>query len=290
MAGQGRQKGRVEQFKHEGFLRHANFRWLKIAAVVCLVAIAAYALIDVHPRPRGGSWYGYLLGTIGALLIVWLTLLGIRKRAITEGRWSLKAWTSAHVYLGLSLIVIATLHTGFSFGWNVHTLAYGLMMLVIVSGLFGVITYGNLPRRMSENRGEITQKQILETIRSLDAQLHDAVQPLDSQESDIVRDSLENTAIGGNLFERLSGIHYTCGNTRAVRNWAQIRRTRFGAEGARLDQVSELLERKQEALGMARRHVRIRATMEIWLYVHVPATFALLAALTAHIVSVFFYW
>ena len=39
-----------------------------------------------------------------------------------------------------------------------------------------------------------------------------------------------------------------------------------------------------------RRHIRIRAALEIWLYVHVPATFALLAALTAHIVSVFFYW
>ena len=62
----------------------------------------------------------------------------MRKRAITRGRWSLKAWTSAHVYLGLSLIVIATLHTGFQFGWNVHTLAYALMMLVIVSGIYGI--------------------------------------------------------------------------------------------------------------------------------------------------------
>jgi hypothetical protein len=32
------------------------------------------------------------------------------------------------------------------------------------------------------------------------------------------------------------------------------------------------------------------ALMEIWLYLHVPLSFALLAALTAHIVSVLFYW
>ena len=30
--------------------------------------------------------------------------------------------------------------------------------------------------------------------------------------------------------------------------------------------------------------------LEIWLYVHVPLTFALIAALSAHIISVFFYW
>jgi hypothetical protein len=30
--------------------------------------------------------------------------------------------------------------------------------------------------------------------------------------------------------------------------------------------------------------------MQIWLYFHVPLTIALLAALTAHIVSVFLYW
>jgi hypothetical protein len=263
---------------------------LKVAAVICVVAIAAYLLIDVQPRPRGGSWYGYLLGTIGALLIVWLTMLGIRKRAITSGRWSLRAWTSAHVYLGLSLIVIATLHTGFSFGWNVHTLAYALMMLVIVSGLFGIYIYGRLPRQLSENRGETTQKQILETIRSLDSQLHDAVQPLDRQESDIVRMSLEKTNIGGNLVERLSGNYYTCGNTRALKAWGAIRRSRFGGEVLTMDQVGTLLARKQEALDLARRYARLKATLEIWLYVHVPATFALLAALTAHIVSVFFYW
>ena len=126
---------------HEGFLRHKGFFWGKIATLLCLIAIVAYMLIDVEPRPNGGSWYGYILGTIGALQILWLTMLGVRKRAITRKKWSLKAWTSAHVYLGLSLIVIATLHTGFQFDWNIHTLAYVLMMLVILSGIYGVSAY-----------------------------------------------------------------------------------------------------------------------------------------------------
>ena len=30
--------------------------------------------------------------------------------------------------------------------------------------------------------------------------------------------------------------------------------------------------------------------MDVWLFVHVPLTFGLLASLTAHVVSVFFYW
>jgi hypothetical protein len=44
------------------------------------------------------------------------------------------------------------------------------------------------------------------------------------------------------------------------------------------------------ALARLRQHLRIRGLLEIWLYAHVPLTFALIAALSAHIISVFFYW
>jgi hypothetical protein len=36
--------------------------------------------------------------------------------------------------------------------------------------------------------------------------------------------------------------------------------------------------------------MQTKALLQIWLYVHVPLTIALLAALTAHVVSVFYYW
>ena len=54
--------------------------------------------------------------------------------------------------------------------------------------------------------------------------------------------------------------------------------------------TNALLERKEAVLARVRRHLRIKALLEVWLYVHVPVTFALIAALSAHIFSVFFYW
>ena len=291
MARARRQGDRSDVSAHEGFLRHRGFKWLKVAIVLCLTATAAYFLVDVRPRPSGGTWYGYTLGTISALLIVWLTLIGIRKRAITSGKWSLKAWVSAHVYLGLSLLVLATLHTGFQFGWNVHTLAYGLMLLVIVSGIFGVTVYATLPTKLSENRGETTQRQMLEAIKALDQQLNTAAQPLDRRQADIVRLSLEHTDISGGFWARLTGIHPGCGTARAIRQWARERRqARPGADAQALEQIAALLDQKAKFLAQIRRHIRIRSVLEVWLKVHVPATFALLAALTAHIISVFFYW
>ena len=279
-----------EGTSHEGFLRHRNFKWLKIAAAVSGIAILAYLLIDVEPRPNGGSWYGYLLGTIGALLILWLTALGLRKRAITRKRWSLKAWTSAHVYLGLSLIVIATLHTGFQFGWNIHTLAYALMMLVILSGVYGIWAYAFLPSALSDNRSEMTAAQMIEAVESIDKQIQISAQPLSDEDSRVVLDSLGEDVFGGGLFRRLGGRPPKGGNVVALRIIRRRVAESDGEEAIALEQVSVLMQRKAGALNRIRRHVRIRARLEVWLYVHVPLTFALIAALSAHIVSVFFYW
>ncbi len=292
MAGPGRSGERSKgAIAHESFLRHRRFKWLKIALLLCLAATAGYVLIDVRPRPSGGTWYGYTLGAISALLIVWLTLIGIRKRAITPGKWSLKAWVSAHVYLGLSLLVLATLHTGFKFGWNVHTLAYALMLLVIASGIFGVTVYATLPAKLSENRGEVTQRQMLETLKSLDQQINVIAQPLSGEQANIVRLSLERTIIAGGFWARLTGWRPSCGNQQAIERLKRERRAvKSAPEDGLLDQIAILLDRKAQALRQTRRHIRLRSVLEVWLKVHVPATFALLAALTAHIVSVFFYW
>jgi hypothetical protein len=284
----GQQTSRQVSTDHEGFLRHRNFRWLKIAAGICLVAIIGYLVADVQPRPNGGSWYGYTLGTIGAALIVWLSLLGIRKRAMTRGAWSLKAWTSAHVYLGLALIVIGTLHTGFQLGWNVHTLAYALMMFVILSGIWGISAYATLPAALSNNREQLTQGQMLDALRAIDRQLNDAAQPLARRHADLVLTALDEGAFSGSLWQRLSG-NYAKSPTQAAIDGFNRADAQESADPA-IQRVEALLQRRRSQLERIGRHIRLKSLLEVWLYVHVPATFALLAALTAHIISVFFYW
>ena len=268
---------------HVSFLRHRGFRWLWVSLFVCAISIVGYLLADVEPRPNGGTWYGYTLGTIGAGLIVWLALLGIRKRRMTEGKWSLKAWTSAHVYLGLSLIVIATLHTGFQLGWNVHTLAYALMMLVILSGLYGIFVYALLPSAISDNRREMTKAQMLEALAAIDRQLENAAQPLGREDSDLVIAALEQDVFKAGVIARLTGSFSKCRTARAQKGLA-------GSGGDAIDKVRSLLRKRSAQLAQIRRHMRLRALIEVWLYLHIPATIALIAALTAHIISVFYYW
>jgi hypothetical protein len=275
---------------HESFLRHRGYFYLKFAVAVSFAAILLYAFTAPAPRHNGGTWLGYTLGTIGALLIVWLTALGLRKRAITAGHWSLKGWTSAHVYLGLALVVIATLHTGFQFGWNVHTLAYALMMIVIVSGVFGIYFYATIPERMSDNRAEKSTAQMLQEIAALDNDLREAAQPLGEQNAIVVQYAIERTKIGGGLFERLRSMHPSCATARALDDLKAAGAGSVRGQGDDLGPVTSLLERKTVLLERARRHIRYRALLELWLYIHVPVTFALLAALLAHIVSVFYFW
>lgn len=279
-----------EAAQHEGFLRYRAGYWGKMALGISITLIIMYLLIDIEPRHNGGTWLGYTLGTVGVGLIIWLTLLGVRKRAMTPGKWSLKAWTSAHVYLGLSLLVIGTLHTGFQLGWNVHTLAWVLMVIVILSGIFGITVYSILPRQLSSNRDETTEAQMLETVSDIDRQLFDAAQPLDAAGAAIVQDALDETAFDGGLRQRLSG-KYRGGSTARALSEFRVQSSEGGHPQDELyDRLEALLSRKLAALMRIRRHLRLKAMLQIWLYIHVPVTFGLLAALSAHIISVFFYW
>ncbi len=274
---------------HEGFLVYANSKYLKWAAALCLASIAAYIFYEPIDEHNGGTILVYILGTVGALLIFWLSWLGIRKRQY-GAHFRLTAWVSAHVYLGLSLIVVATLHTGFQFDWNLHTLAYALMIIVIVSGIFGIYAYARFPQLVSENRRGVSMDDLLTQIGDLDRECRQLAIGLPDEVSSLILKSCEETIIGGSIFRILRGKASNCPSDVAFAQLRALVSTVNQEHALNTRKLLVLTGKKCGVLVTIRRDIQLKALMDIWLRVHVPVTIALLVALTVHIISVFYYW
>lgn len=276
--------------RHRTILEYRHYRYLKITGALLLASILGYAVYTTPVGRYGGTPMGYALGMIGALLIVWLMWFGVRKRRYRVSGGNLQGWLSAHVYLGTALIVVVTLHTGFQIGWNLHTLAYVLMLTVIFSGFYGLYLYLRLPQRMTENLGEDTFDGIVLKISDIDRQARRIAVDMPDTINRAVQDSVHGTKIGGGALKQLSGRDKHCPTARAVALIQASVRNIGGDVAQRNKELYALMLRKQALVGRARNDVRYKATLGFWLYVHVPLSLALLAALAAHIVSVFFYW
>jgi hypothetical protein len=215
---------------------------------------------------------------------------GYRKRTYTRNQGHLQATLSAHVYLGLALLVIATLHTGFHFGWNIHTLAYVLMCLVIASGAVGTFCYIHYPRLMTRNRSSSSTADMLASIASLDGELRNAAMTLDDTSAALIRRTTEVTLIGGSWWRQLSGRYPNCATQRALALLDRGPREREPQREALVRTIRIRLDQRAFLLGRLRRDIRYKALMDAWLYLHVPLAFALLAALVAHVLAIFFLW
>ncbi|MDP4746133.1 MAG: hypothetical protein NWS22_15010 [Porticoccaceae bacterium] len=286
---------------HISFLNHANGRYFWVAIALVGASIVAYLLQEPHQTPNGGTWLGYTLGTMGALLILWLIYLGRRKRNFAAGWGTVRGWVSAHVYLGTSLLVVATLHTGFQFGINVHTLAYVLMCVVIVSGLYGVWAYRTYPEARNELKRSQTLDDIFLQLEDIDGQLKRDVSALAADIRGVVSSAIDRTEIGGGMYAQLAGVDSSkvmidgnvYPNTDQVRVVAWLVQRLSLAEGSETGKLSAVVRSygaRQKLLQVIRSDIRFQALQEAWLYLHVPLSIALLAALLTHIVSVFIYW
>jgi hypothetical protein len=278
-------------------------RWALLLGVVSILLFGSQVGGGAQP-PNGGTWQGYVLGTIGALLIVWLSMLGVRKRRYASTLGTVQGWTSAHVYLGSILLLVATLHCAAQFGWNVHTLAYVLMCVVIVSGFYGLYAYMHLPSRVAENNGGRAREVWLAELADLDTAIHDLAEGSDAELQGITISALDMTRLGGSTWQQLSARDYSLvqlpGGGRPVANPEQavvidhlsrrIPKAQKTSEAELLNELLALFGRRQVILHRLRRDVRLQGLLKVWLLLHIPLTVALMVALLIHIIAVFIYW
>lgn len=274
---------------HDSFLTYERLRYLKVSVVVLVAAIVAYVVDVPVTGRRGDSTVGYTLGVVSALLMVWLTWFGVRKRSYRIGGAPLRGWLSAHVYLGAIVPVLAALHCAFHFGWNVHTLAYALLVVTVLTGFVGIVMYRTVPEQRGENRSGEKLESLLQNLAALDAESRNVASQLPDAFALAVTVSVDETRIGGGLLRQLSGVDPRCGTARALEAVERAQEQVDDAQRERVKDLLGILAVKRALLRRIRQDVRSKALLDLWLVVHVPLAIAALAALAAH-VFVVFYW
>lgn len=295
-------------------LNYGQYRYLKQAAALVFIALLLYLLVSPGEPPNGGTWQGYTLGIISAALILFLLWFGIRKRQYHCTETSLAGWASAHVYLGISLPVVVSLHCGFQFDWNVHTLAYALMVFVVLSGFYGLYAYLAFPTAVTTNRAGVSRREMIATIARLDETGLTLAEELGAEAHHRVLQEVVETRLGGTLWQQITQgailpilpfLQWKLVSSFVTSEQASlgvdtlrpedflhsyVQKSQSTAEIHRVVELLKVLNERQSMVTRVQRDIRYHGLMKCWLLLHVPLSCALLAAVMVHVISVFFYW
>jgi len=126
--------------------------WL-VASIVILGAATAvyviYALSAPH-GPSGGSFFGLIFGFIGFGFMIYAGLLGARKKVPVMRLGRAQTWMRGHLWLGLLALPLILFHGGFHFGGLLTSILLWLLIITVLSGVFGAILQHYLPTIMLE--------------------------------------------------------------------------------------------------------------------------------------------
>ena len=267
----------------ENFITYRNFKWLWFTLIALLLCTVVYIVDTPVGGPNGGTTGGYTFGIISTIGVIWLMAYGIRKRAYGSSLGTVEGWLAAHVWIGIGLLLLVPLHAGFSFGVNVHTLAYVSMVLTIVSGIWGAANYAVLSGRITAHRGGVKDLALIEQIGALNEQ----IEGLCVQKSEQFLALLNRFDLPFKV-----GLRALLKLTKLPVFDQQIVAALLTEipESERNDAVGMLgmLDYKRSILSGLIEQARIKALLKIWLYVHVPVSVVLCVALAVHIFAVFF--
>jgi len=167
---------------------------------------------------------------------------------------------------------------------------------------------------MTRNRESATRDAMLDEIVDIDQNALALADGVDPKIHAVVLRSIQNTKLGGGVWSQLrarDGSDLAISSLIAAMEERRQRGTEASSTGKTatifamvdflasnandkqteaLRKLIDMITRKKGLASKVARDMQYQAVMEIWLYFHVPISFALLAALIGHIVSSFFYW
>ena len=125
--------------------------WALASLVILAIATFFYVLYALmYPSgPRGGSTVGLIFGSMGFGFMLFAALLGARKRVPTWRVGRAQSWMRGHLWLGLLALPMILFHGGFHFGGTLTRVLMWLLIITVLSGIFGAVLQHYIPRRMT---------------------------------------------------------------------------------------------------------------------------------------------
>lgn len=272
------------------FLTYRSGRWLWISAATAVGLVLHYISYQSRTVAYGGSIEGLLYGVAGTGLIAVLMYLGIRKRSYASSAGTLQGWVSAHVYLGLLTLLLIPMHAGFRFGWDVHTLAFVLLAVVVLSGVLGLFLYRSIPGRLTKyEAGQQADKidpeiaRLLADMRALMKDKSDALVQI--YKAELVASQSRASKGWSLLLKGLGGDLLAARSADLAKKVSTIP----SSDQATFQILSQLLLKKTQLEVNLQHQMRLRNALQAWLYVHVPVSIAMVVAVGVHLVAVFLY-
>ena len=127
--------------------------WAIVSLAIFSVSAMVYVFyaLNAPQGPRGGSTIGLVFGSIGFAFMLFAAFLGARKRVPTWRIGRAQAWMRGHLWLGFLALPLILFHGGFHFGGALTGVLMWLLIVTVLSGVFGAALQHYVPRVMTSD-------------------------------------------------------------------------------------------------------------------------------------------
>jgi hypothetical protein len=252
-------------------------------AVVCV----AFALFYLEDRRWDVALRDvqYFNGWVLVSCIAIMMLLTSRKRVVILPFGRVRFWLLVHYYLGIATIGVFLVHSHYHLPDSpLEWLLWSLFVLVSVSGVVGALLSKIIPPQLEAHGERILFERIpiyrAELAAEAEAIARDSVK--DGNTASIAKlyvDVLARYFAGPrNVFAHLASSTVPLG--RMMGELASVERYLDDEGKARLKRLLELVETKNH-LDF---HYANAGLLRLWLFLHIPATWAMLVTIVVHVV------
>ena len=268
-----------------------TFKSRRLANLILFLVLAALlpaGLWIYSLKLRQGT---FISGWILASCVLFLAVYNVRKQFAYFPLLKSSTWLQLHVYVGLLTIVLFIPHACYQFGWQWHlphgpmnVILAALYLLTATSGVFGLVITRVFPSRLTDRCEEVIFERIpifLRRVRDRAAEL--IVEATVDSDASTLPDFYSRRLTGFFARPRHYWLHLVQSHRPLLvlqGELASLDRYLNDREKMIAGKLSTLIAEK-DALDYS---WALQGTLKGWLFVHIAATYSLLAFLAVHII------